>query len=66
MFASKKGAQLPIFVAGEGRQRHADGWLGGWRITRALKCDTPTSGSEGAAIPGSADMDTIAAELSVI
>lgn len=53
-------------IAGEGRQREAGGWLGIGRITRAFKCDTPTSVSEGAAIPGSADMDAIAAELSAI
>lgn len=53
-------------VAGEGRQRDAGGWLGVCWITRAFKCDMPASVSEGAVIPGSADMDAIAAELSAI
>lgn len=43
--------------------------MGVCRITRAFKCDTPASVSEGAAMSGSADMDAmdaIAAELSAI
>lgn len=35
--------------------------MGVCRIIHALKCDTP---AEGAAMPGSVDMDAIAAELS--
>lgn len=62
----EEGSQLRavlMFMAGEGRQ---EARVGGWAFAGSharFKCDAPASVSEGVDMPGSADMDALAAEL---
>ena len=63
---SSAAASYAYVCSGGGAAGSADGWVGVCRITRAFKCDPPTSVSEGAVTSGRADMDAIVAERSAI
>jgi hypothetical protein len=65
VFLGKKGARCAYVCSGGGAAGRR-GWLIGRLDHTRLECGAPASISEGAAIPGSADMDAIAAELSAI